>query len=168
MIFRKARLRSVFIIAPLVVLTSLSSAQKPPVSIFQERYDTLTRAMLAKDMKTLGNLISVNFKGGSYAKPMDRAMYLQQCAQSPGIFKTKTRKVLSAMINKNKASVLIRSMTYGKMPDPKSGANHDFSIELLSADTWETGSKGWQLKHAKVIHTKVLADGKPFKGRFAH
>lgn len=155
------------ILLPLVLTTGLASAfsQKDPKVLFQTQYDKLTRAYLAKDLRALGALIAPDYKGGSYSREVNRAKFLDECAKSRGIFTTKSRKVLGAIVNKDKANVFVRSFTFGKLADRKTGMVHSFEIELLCTDTWVKNSKGWQMKHMKVVHTKTTADGKPFRGR---
>ena len=141
------------------------ASQGDAKAIFQARYNLFTTAYLARDTKTLGTLLSPDFKTGSYTRPIDRKLMLETCAKDKSFLKTKSRQVLSAIINRNKASVLMRQITIGKVPDRKTNKDHVFQLELICADTWINNGGVWQLKHMKTVHAKATQDGKPYKGK---
>ncbi|MDR3692050.1 MAG: nuclear transport factor 2 family protein [Fimbriimonas sp.] len=147
---------------------SMSSAFAPPgngaIQVFQSRYDQFTKAYSAKDLKTLGSLLAPDFKTGSYARPIDKKMLLESCARSNGVFQTRTRKVLTAVMNGNKASTMVRQVTVGTFHDRKKNLKHEIVLVIVCADTWIKSPTGWQIRHMKNIHTTATQDGKPYKG----
>ena len=155
---------SVALIGAMIGFTSAAPVQDAK-TIFQARYDLFTKAFLTKDTKTLGNLLAPDFYTGPYGKKIDRVMMMASCLKSNGLFETRSRKVLTAVINNNKASVMVRQVSERSTPDKKTGKVHVFRLEIVCSDTWVKNAGNWQIKHMKTVRAKGFQDGKQYKGK---
>jgi len=146
---------------PCIASAHFQRNQAQEVAQFQGLYDQLTKAFLARDVATVSKLISPSYSAGDYAKPIDKAKTLNELKHWDGKFKTTTRKVLHVVINGEKATVLMDSITTGDLKD-KAG-DHKYVIKGRSMDTWEHTPTGWLLKHARVVQKTVSKDGKSLR-----
>jgi len=129
------------------------------VAAFQKRYDALTKALLTKDVRTAGKFLADDYAAGTYQRPMDKKATLDDLQHWDGRFRTTSRTVLGVIVNGRRATATVDIYTVGKITD-KAGT-HKIEIKARSFDTWQKNAPGWQLKHARVIHSATTIDGRP-------
>jgi len=129
------------------------------MALFQARYDGLTKAYLAKNIETAGTFFAPDYSAGNYTHPLDKKSTLEELKHWDGRFKTTKRKLLSVIVNGNKASTMTDNRTEGDITD-KAGVHH-YVITTRCLDTWVKNQPGWQLKHSRVVNKSLTKDGKP-------
>ncbi len=159
-----ARLRQLtsIVSAGLILCSALAAPQKDnkaAIALFQARYDGLTKAYLNQDVATASQYFSPDYSAGNANRPMNKQTTLDALKNWDGRFRTTQRKVLSVVINGEKAAAMTENRTEGKITDKK--GPHSYVITARCMDTWVHSKQGWQLRHANVIHSAVKKDGKP-------
>jgi hypothetical protein len=148
-----------------LAVCTLAATQKNNTAakaLFQARYDGLTRAYDAKDVKAASRYFAEDYSAGDYNHPLDKSKTLDQLRQSNGRFKAISRIVSSVIVNGNKATVIVDTVTQGHIADQS--ANHLYVIKSQTLDTWIHNSE-WQLRHSRVTRNSVTKDGKPVLNR---
>ena len=133
---------------------------KAAMKQFQERYDGLTKATLAKDIAKVSTFLADDYNAGDTTHPMNKQKALDGLRHSNERFKTTSRKAMSVIVNGKKASVIAEMIASGHLAD-KAG-DHLFVIRVRSMDTWVQHS-AWQLKNSRVIQKAMTKDGKMLK-----
>jgi hypothetical protein len=143
----------------LFIAAGAEGAEKSAKEYFQSRYDGLTKAYLNKDVAGAAKYLADDYAAGTYQRPMNKKLTLEDLQHWDGRFRTSSRIVLGVVVNGAKATATVDTVTSGKITD-KAGP-HKIMIKARCMDTWEKHESGWQLKHSRVVHSATTVDGKP-------
>ena len=152
-------------VATLTALTLIAFAQKKPIDIdtpaIKAMYPKINRACEAKDMRTIGRMISGSFVEESPKhQKLNKAQFLKKLRAEFGpMSKIKMDLVpLDVQVKDGTATVEVRYTVTGKTAD-KSG-QHSMRSEGSETHRWKKSGRTWTLGHINEHEWTVTMDGR--------
>lgn len=149
-------------IACFIVLGPGNAAIK---SELDKDYATFTKAFIAKDITKIGSLLTDNFTvetpQGKMTKKDVLAGYKSMAAEASEVKWPRTITRLD--VNEGKATATVEGHFSGKLGGRQS-KKQAFELIATTIDLWVKTPKGYRLSHSKVVHHKMIVDGKELPG----